>query len=315
MCEISNMKVLQNPSELNTTYQRIATMGMFDGVHLGHQKLLETLHKTAQKNEGKSILFSFDQHPRIVLFDDNNIKLLNSPEEKIKRLESTNINYYVPLQFTKEFAKMSAFEFVRDILVNEYQVDTLIVGYDHHFGRNREGNYEQLLEYADMFGFHVEQFPPISIEEQTISSTKIRKAILDGNIPLANAMLGYDYPLSGKVIKGKGVGRTLGFPTANLEVYSYKLNPKNGVYVVEVFVDQQVYLGMLNVGNQPTVFGKQSQIEVNILDFDTDIYGKEIGLSLKEFIREEQKFESTETLIAQIQKDEEYTRANFGKPY
>ncbi len=305
------MKTILRPEQLNNNTPKIATIGMFDGVHLGHQKLLSYLVEEAQKTQQESIVFSFDQHPRIVLYDDGNLRLLNTVEEKKQKLQQCGIDYYVPLPFTSGFAKLSAFEFVRDVLINQFQIDVLMVGHDHHFGRNREGNYEQLLEFTEIFNFEVKQFPAISLGDQTISSTKIRKALQEGKIDLAEAMLGYEYPLAGEVVQGKKIGTELGFPTANLSVNPYKLIPKDAVYIVEAEHDNQFYEAMLHIGNQPSFNGDKKQIEVHLLDFDQDVYGETITVCFKKRLRENIFFPEKEKLIKQLNLDKEATRKYF----
>ncbi len=306
------MKIINNYQQFPKNKTRIATIGMFDGLHLGHQKLLEKVVKETAQKKGESLLFSFDTHPRIVLFNDENIQLLSTKEEKRSLLQNTAIDYYVPLPFTKEFARMTAFEFVRDILVNQYAIDILIVGYDHHFGKNREGNFEQLKEFSHMFDFEVKQFSAVDFDGLTISSTKIRKALNEGRIRKANAMLGYDYGLAGKVIHGKGKGEGLGFPTANLEVEKYKLIPKNGVYIAEASIENDFYPAMVNIGWQPTLDGKKYRVEAHLLDFEKNIYGEILNLKFKKRLRDEKKFESTAYLQLQLQKDKKATQSFFG---
>ncbi len=305
------METIQYSKKFQSNGPLVATIGMFDGVHLGHQQLLSQVVKKAQEMGGSSALFSFDQHPRIVLYQDDNIELLTPENEKVNHLEKTLIDYYIPLHFTENFAQLSAFEFVRDILVNQYNVQFLLVGHDHHFGKNREGSFEQLEEYSHMFEFQCMQFPAVDFDGKTISSTKIRNALHEGNVHTANAMLGYDFELIGKVVQGKSKGKLLGFPTANIVLPTYKLIPKKGVYIAEAALDTQFYEAMVNIGTQPTLTGKQMQIEAHLLNFSEEIYEKNLTLRLKKYLREEEKFESQEALKNQLLRDREKVKLYF----
>ncbi len=305
------MKSIQNSSEIDHSKPLVATIGMFDGVHLGHQKLIEFVTKRAKEIEGNSLLFSFAEHPRIVLYNDENIALLTPQKEKENRLQHTELTYYYPMPFDKEFAKLTAFEFVRDVLVNQFNIDELIVGYDHQFGKNREGNFEQLQEYAEIFDFQVAQFPAVYFDDLEISSTKIRKALKAGEIHKANAMLGYEYCLQGMVVKGKSVGSSMGFPTANLELPNYKLIPKNGVYIAEAELQNQFFQVMVNIGMQPTFDANKLRIEAHLLDFNQEIYGEDLKIYLKKYLRAEQQFSNKEALKSQLEKDQLATQNYF----
>lgn len=282
------------------------TTGTFDGVHVGHKVILDHVVETARRKGAESVLFTFDPHPRTVLFpEDHGLKLLSSKEEKIRLLEQQGIDHVIFHPFSKDFAKLSALEYVRNVLVDGMGVTTVIIGYDHRFGRNREGDFTKLLEFAEMFGFGVEEIPAQDIDDVNVSSTKIRKALASGDIETANTYLGYNYSVDGIVIEGDGIGRTIGFPTANIQVNEpLKLIPENGVYAVEVKVDGKSYPGMLNSGVRPTVSqtGK-NQIEVHLIDTDQTLYGKQIEVTFVGRLRAESKFKNKEALIQQLEKD------------
>ena len=284
----------------------VMTTGTFDGVHVGHKVILDHVVDTARRKGAESVLFTFDPHPRTVLFpDDHGLKLLSSREEKIRLLDAQGIDHVIFHPFSKDFAKMSSLEYVRNVLVEGMGVTTVIIGYDHRFGRNREGNFSKLVEYAEMFGFEVEEIPAQNIEDVNVSSTKIRKALTSGDIETANTYLGYNYSVDGIVIEGDGIGRTIGFPTANIQVNEpLKLIPGNGVYAVEVNVEGGSYPGMLNSGVRPTVSqtGK-NQIEVHLIDTDQTLYGKKIEVTFIGRLRAESKFDSKEALIQQLEQD------------
>ena len=245
----------------------------------------------------------------MVLQKDSEIKLLNTIDEKIELLEKTGLNNLVIIPFTKEFSRLTALDFTRDILVSSLRTKKLVIGYDHHFGRNREGNFEQLQEYGKTYQFDVEEIPAQDIKDITVSSTKIRKALEAGAIEKANAYLGYNYMLTGIVIKGKALGRQYNYPTVNIRIEeAYKLIPKSGVYVVETTIDNTPFFGIMNIGNRPTVDGKAKTVEVHLLDFDRNLYGSKIRVGLLKRLRDEEKFDTVALLFAQIKKDEAIAR-------
>ncbi|MCB9202144.1 MAG: bifunctional riboflavin kinase/FAD synthetase [Flavobacteriales bacterium] len=305
------MEIIQN-SNINSQQKLVLTIGMFDGVHKAHRLLLEDIKNYAQKRNLKSALLTFNPHPRIYFGSKDNFKLLTTLEEKIQKLEKINPDYILVQSFDEEFRNLSAEEFVKEILIDAYHLHTLIIGYDHQFGKDRQGDFNQLKVLSEKYGFNLKQINEIQTSGITISSTKIRNALLDGNIALANKMLEENYSLSGKVIKGSKIGRKLGFPTANIDVDENKLVPKNGVYAVKVYIDSKPHYGMMNIGNRPTVSGGNIQIEVHIFDFDAHIYNKTIKVEFTKFIRDEQSFPSTKELIEQIKKDEIQIRKLFG---
>ena len=302
---LENLKHIKNP---------IVTTGTFDGVHLGHQKILKKLQKQAAEQNGESVLFTFYPHPRMVLFpDDHGLKLINTIEEKKILLEKTGLDHLILYPFTHEFSRLTALQYVRDLLVNKIGVHTIIVGYDHHFGKNREGDIESLREFGLTFGFEVDEISALDIKEINVSSTKIRNAIRNGNITKASSYLGYNYSFSGEVIKGSQKGREIGFKTANLKLQkSYKLIPDSGAFITKVKVRDKIYTGMLNIGHNPTFNLKEElTVEVHILDFDNEIYGETLTLELCAKLREEKKFNSIESLVRQLEEDKRYTEEFF----
>ncbi|MFB0938591.1 MAG: bifunctional riboflavin kinase/FAD synthetase [Urechidicola sp.] len=299
------MKVTHDYSQFLSTKKTIVTIGTFDGVHIGHQKIISQLLNASKNKNETSVLLTFFPHPRMVLQKDSNIKLINTIDEKINLLEKIGLEELIIHPFNREFSRLTALEFVRDILVHKLNISKLIIGYDHHFGKNREGNFEQLLEYGGMFDFEVEEIPAQNINDISVSSSKIRTALIDGDIERANKYLDYNFMLSGKVVAGNNLGSKINFPTANIHIeQDYKLIPKNGVYIVKSIILSVAYFGMLNIGNRPTIDGKQQTIEVHFFNFDKNIYEENIQIELLKFIRDEEKFESIEALKNQLVEDE-----------
>lgn len=299
------MNVYQGIEEFGKIDKAVVTTGTFDGVHVGHQCILNRLNELAKKVGGQSVLLTFYPHPRMVIQPDSDIQLINTIEEKTVLLEKAGIEHLIIHPFTKEFSRLSSVEFVRDLLVNKIGTEHLVIGYDHHFGRNREGSFEHLMEFGPLYGFQVEEIPAQDIDEVNVSSTKIRNALLAGDVKTANEFLGHAFTLNGEVVKGKQIGRTLGFPTANLDLNNrYKIVPALGIYAVRVQTQEGSYNGMLNIGKRPTVEeSNEVSIEVNLFDFDGDLYGKHLQLELIERIRDEQKFDSLEALKAEMVND------------
>ena len=284
--------------------EKILTIGTYDGVHIGHQKILKRVVALAQKEELVPTVLTLFPHPRMVLQKDDTIKLLNTIDERIELLKTIGIEKVIVKEFTKEFANLSAKDYVEQILVKELNTKQIVIGYDHHFGKNRSANIDDLKIFAKEFSFKVEEISAQEIEDVTVSSTKIRKALNNGHIEIANAYLGYNYFISGEVVKGKGIGRTLDYPTANIHIKeSYKLIPRDGVYVVKSVIDNTTVFGMMNIGTNPTVSGKSRSIEVHFFNFDTDIYGKNLKIEFLHWLRSEQKFESLEALKKQLNID------------
>ena len=290
--------------DFKPTKKTIVTLGTFDGVHIGHQKIIEKLLQNATEYDCESLILTFFPHPRMVLQEGSDIKLLNTIDEKCVLLDKLGLDNLIIHPFDKEFSQLSAEEFVKKILVDTFNIQKIIIGYDHRFGRNRTANIDDLILYGEKFGFEVEQISAQEINEVSISSTKIRNAILDGNMALANEYLGYNYNLSGIVSQGKQLGRTIGFRTANIKIpEEYKLIPKNGVYIVKSILNQITVFGIMNIGVNPTVNGENLSIEVHFLDFDADLYDEKISISIIDRIRDEQKFESVALLKLQLEKD------------
>jgi len=298
------LKITHNYSNFSSKKKTILTIGTFDGVHIGHQKIISQLLEASKKKNEISVILTFFPHPRMVLQKDHEVKMINTLDEKPKLLENLGLDELIIHPFDKDFSRLTAFEFVRNVLVNKLNISKLIIGYDHHFGKNREGNFEQLQEYGRIFDFELEEIPAQNLNDITISSTKIRTALLDGAIEKANSYLGYRFMLTGEVVKGQNLGTQIGFPTANINIKeSYKLIPKVGVYVVQSTIDDKRYFGMMNIGNRPTVEGKHQTIEVNLFDFNADLYGQTIQIELLKFLRGEQKFDSIDDLKLQLKKD------------
>lgn len=303
------METIQNISHFKEVpHQTVVTIGTFDGVHLGHRKILERITNNAKNTGLKSTVLTFFPHPRMVLQKDVDIKLLNTLEEKKQILESLGLDYLIIHPFTKQFSRLSAIDFVRDILVNNIKAKRIIIGYDHRFGRNRNANIKDLISFGNTFDFEVEEIPAQEIEDVSVSSTKIRRALLDGDVETANSYLSYAYMLTGIVKKGRGLGRDFGFPTANLHIpEEYKLIPKNGAYVVKSHLEGKDYFGMMNIGFNPTVDGSKKSIEVNFFEFDGNLYEKKIQVELLHRIRDEHKFNSIEELKEQLKKDKNHS--------
>ncbi len=282
------------------------TIGTFDGVHVGHQKVLSNLINSAKKDNATAVLLTFFPHPRMVLQKDTGIKLINTIDERIVLLEKTGLNTLVIHEFTKDFAEKTALDFVKNVLVDNLKISKLIIGYDHRFGKNREGNFEQLTAFGKTFGFEVSKIPQQEIDNITISSTKIRKAIELGNIEEANRNLGYYFMLTGEVVEGKNLGEKIGFPTANLSIKeTYKLLPKTGSYIVKCEMENETVYGMMNIGYNPTVKGKTQTIEIHFFNFNKDLYGKKIQIDVLKFLRDEQKFDSVSALKNQLITDKQ----------
>jgi len=285
----------------------IITIGTFDGLHIGHQEILKNLIN--QSKDSNSVILTFFPHPRMVLQQGSDLKLLTTLQEKIDLLKKTELDCLVIEPFTKEFSRLTALEFVRNVLKQQLKLEKLIIGYDHQFGRNREGDLEQLKEYGITYGFDVEEIPAQDIKNIAVSSTKIRKALTEGDIEKANSYLGYEYLLNGTIVHGRGLGKQYNYPTINIHIEeSYKLIPKAGVYVVKTTFNNQNLFGIMNIGNRPTVNGKKQTIEVHLLDFNTDIYGENIQIQLVYRLRDEKKFDSIEYLFDQIKEDEKQAR-------
>jgi riboflavin kinase/FMN adenylyltransferase len=295
------LKIFNSIKSFSAEKQTVATIGTFDGVHLGHRKILEQITKSAYDLHCESLVLTFFPHPRMVLQEDTEMKQLNTLEEKIELLENLGVDNLVVHPFDKEFSRLTAEEFVKQVLVDVFNIKKIVIGYDHRFGRNRTANIDDLIAFGANYGFEVEQISAEEINEVSISSTKIRNALMEGNVELAADYLGYNYSLTGIVTKGKQLGRTIGYPTANIKINeSYKLIPSNGVYIATAIIDGKSVYGMMNIGVRPTVDGTTQTIEVNLFDFQQELYDQQITVSLLKRMRSEQKFESIEALKAQL---------------
>ncbi len=303
------METFQDISSFKTKEKTFVTIGTFDGVHFGHKEIIHKLVADAKLAGKKSVLLTFFPHPRMVLQKDATIALINTIEERTFLLEKTGLDYLIIHPFSKAFSRLTALDFVRDLLVAQLNISKLIIGYDHHFGKNREGNIEQLTEYSHTYGFSVEEIPAQDIDDVSVSSTKIRRALASGNLKTANRYLGTPFMLSGKVVNGKKLGGQIGFPTANIDILEdYKLIPKTGVYVVQSEINNKTIFGMMNIGNRPTVSGTHQTIEVHFFDYNNDLYNTFLTIELLFFLRDEHKFDSIESLIFQLKKDEKTAR-------
>jgi len=301
------VKIYNSIEAFSKVKNAVITTGTFDGVHKGHRVIINQLKAIADKIDGETVLLTFFPHPRMVLYpDDNDLRLIDTIEERKELLAEAGVDHLIIHPFSKEFSRITSLDFVRNILVNQLGVHTLVIGYDHHFGRNREGSFEHLKEFAPLYGFEVEEISAQEVQQVNVSSTKVRTSLALGEINAANQFLGHPYAMSGVVVHGDKLGREIGFPTANIDIKEwYKLIPVNGVYAVKIVVDEVSFIGMLNIGNRPTIKGKDKTIEVNIFNFNTDIYNKTIKIEFYDRIRDEQKFENLNALKQQLQFDKE----------
>ncbi|MDY3536716.1 bifunctional riboflavin kinase/FAD synthetase [Riemerella anatipestifer] len=303
------MKVISSISDYKNTSPTALSIGMFDGVHLGHQSIIKNLKEISDEKKLSSGLLTFWPHPRTIFNPNENLKLLNTLTEKTSLIENLGVDFLFLQNFDEDFRNLSADDFVKKILVDKLNVKYLIIGYDHRFGKDKKGDFSLLQKMATEFDFEVQQLDAIQLENQNISSTKIRNAITNGDFKSANDMLGYHYPLSGKVIHGKKIGRTIGYPTANISIDNIKLLPKKGAYIVEVWINNLFYKGMLSVGTNPTVSGTELSVEVYILDFNKDIYDQDITIKFRDFLHEEIKFDGLEALIKKLDEDKALTES------
>lgn len=298
------MKIFQSINDFKSEKKTILTLGTFDGVHIGHRKILEKITQSTENGQFESLVLTFFPHPRIVLHGESEVKLLNTINEKIGLLEKLDVQNLIIHPFDETFSKLTAEEFVKTILVEKLQIQKIIIGHDHRFGRNRTADINDLILFGKQYHFEVEQISAQEIDAVSISSTKIRKALNEGNMTLSNEYLGYDYFLTGIIAKGKQLGRTIGFPTANLKIEeNYKLIPRNGAYIVKSIIDTKTVYGMMNIGYNPTVAGENLSIEIHYFDFDKDIYDQKIAVSILKHLRSEQKFGSVDLLKEQLNKD------------
>jgi riboflavin kinase/FMN adenylyltransferase len=302
------LKIFHSIDSFQSAKKTIITIGTFDGVHIGHQKIVKKLLENAKNRNVESAILTFFPHPRMVLQDQTEMRLLNTIDERTKLLEKNGVDNLIIHPFDKAFSRLTAEEFVKDILVNQLNIEKIVIGYDHRFGRNRTANIDDLIEFGEKYNFEVEQISAQEIQEASVSSTKIRTALEEGNIALANQYLGYSYFLTGVVKEGKKLGRTIGFPTANLKIEeNYKLIPKQGVYIIESNLNGKKAYGMMNVGTNPTFDEGLLSIEIHFLDFNADLYDQKIQISLLKYLRAEQKFASVALLKTQLNIDKNQT--------
>ena len=303
------MKLYRHLDEFHKVANAVVTIGTFDGVHFGHRKIISRLTEVARQTHGESVILTFFPHPRMILNpEDVNLKLISTIREKASLLEQLGVDHLIITPFTRDFSNLSAETYIRQILVEKIGTRKIIIGYDHHFGKDRQGNLQQLQEFAGEYAYEVEEIPEQDIRDVAVSSTKIREALINGDVQTANEFLGYSFSLFGQVIKGDQIGRTLGFPTANLLIEeNYKLIPGDGIYAVRVRIDNEpeTYNGMAYIGNRPTINGMSRNIEVNIFDFDRDIYRQYITMEFIYFIRGDIRFENIEKLKVQISEDKQ----------
>lgn len=303
------MKVYQHETLYKNKRPSVVTIGTFDGVHIGHKEIINQLVKTAQEDDLDAVILTFFPHPRMVLQKESGIKLINTIDERRTLLAETELDHLIIHSFTKEFSRLTALEFVRDILVQRLNAKKIIIGYDHRFGRNREATIEDLKEFGETFDFEVIEIGAQQLNEVSVSSTKIRRALEDGDCKTAHAYLGYPFMLNGTVVKGKSIGKTLNFPTANLHIEEdYKIIPKIGVYVVQAEISGEKVYGITNIGTNPTLGGIIKTIETYFLDFKGDLYDQELKIEFLKRIRDEKNFDSVEELKEAIQEDEKFAR-------
>ena len=301
------MKIYQGLTDFHPPKNPVVTSGTFDGLHLGHQKILNRLQELAKSKGGETVLLTYWPHPRLVLQpSSNSLRLLSTFSEKVNLLREMGIDHLIILPFTEEFSQMSSEEFIGKILIDKIQTKTLVIGYDHKFGKNREGSFEYLQAHSNLFGFEIEEISRQDVDELGVSSTKIRNALTQGDIKTATKYLGRPYEISGLIVLGQQIGRSIGFPTANIQVEDqYKLLPRDGAYAVHVQVKGIRYKAMLNIGDRPTVEGDKKTIEAHLIDFQGDLYGLELTIYFEAFLREEKKFDSLEALKNQLMLDRE----------
>lgn len=308
------MEIYHKAENFDASIPTVITIGTFDGVHIGHRKIIERLVKASKNSEMESTLLTFFPHPRMVLQQSSNLKLINTIAERTSILASTGLENLIIQPFTIDFSRLTAREYVKEFLLDKLNAKRIIIGYDHRFGRNRTANIEELKNFAKEFDFEVEEISKQDIDEVSVSSTKIRRSLVEGDIAKANQYLSSNFLLTGVVQKGKGLGKGFGYPTANIHIEEkYKLIPKNGVYVVKALIDGRIQNGLMNIGTNPTVGGENQSIEVHFLDFNQDLYNSTIQVEVIYYIRGEKKFNSIKDLIKAMKQDEAFARNHFNK--
>ncbi len=301
------MKTYHHIDDFTPVKNAVVTIGTFDGVHHGHRKIISRIKELADACDGETVILTFFPHPRMILHpEDDSIKLINTINEKAALLEQLGVDHLIITPFSRDFSNQSAEDYIRDVLVNKIGTKKIVIGYDHRFGKDRRGGLTDLLRLSPIYGFEVVEIPEQDINDVAVSSTRIRQALLAGNIELANQCLGYPYFISGKVIRGDQIGRQIGYPTANIHVEErYKLIPADGIFAVKVQQSGTAYKGMAYIGSRPTINGMTRNIEVNLFDFDKEIYGETIRMEFLHYIRGDAKFDGLDALKAQIAKDKE----------
>ncbi|MDR3696167.1 bifunctional riboflavin kinase/FAD synthetase [Mucilaginibacter sp.] len=299
------MKIYHHIDEFVPLNNAVVTIGTFDGVHLGHRKIIAGIKELAESTGGETVLLTFFPHPRMILHpEDESIKLINTMAEKAELLDALGIDHLIITPFSRDFSNQTAEEYIRDVLVNKIGTKKIVIGYDHRFGKDRRGGLAELLQLGPVYGFDVVEIPEQDINEVAVSSTRIRAALIEGDIELANTFLGYPFYITGTVVRGDQLGRQIGYPTANIVISeTYKLIPSHGIFAARVKIDGNVYDGMAYIGSRPTINGLTRNIEVNIFDFDQDIYNRRIQMQFLNFVRDDMKFDSLDELKAQIAKD------------
>ncbi|RKE56708.1 bifunctional riboflavin kinase/FAD synthetase [Sphingobacterium detergens] len=324
------MKIYRSLEDFSPVENAVVTIGTFDGVHIGHQKILVHLKEAAQKVNGETILLTFFPHPRLIINpDDDSLRLINDIEEKVSQLSKVGIDHLIIIPFSRDFSNQTPEEYISNVLVGKLGTKKIVIGYDHHFGKDRKGTLGDLEQFASIFDYSVDEIPEQDINDIAVSSTRVREALIKGDIKTANLYLGYPFELTGTVIRGDQIGRTIGFPTANLQVHEpHKLIPAYGIYAVEVYIYNQIQnittgeykeenpisiaKGMGYIGTRPTVDGMNRAIEISLFDFDQDIYGKTLRVKFLHFIRHDERFDSLEEMKAQIKADEVEIRSLIG---
>ena len=309
------MNIYNSIEEFKPVKNAVVTIGTFDGVHLGHRKIIERIQQLAKDSGGETVILTFFPHPRMIIHpEDQSLKMINTMDEKARLLEQLGVDHLIITPFTRDFSNQTAEEYIRDILVNKIGTKKIVVGYDHRFGKDRQGGLTELQQLAAVYNYEVIEIPEQDIHDVAISSTRIRQALLSDQIELANEFLGYPFSIRGKVNRGDQIGRTIGYPTANILIEeTYKLIPSDGIFAVKVWLDDKEYKGMGYIGHRPTINGMTRNIEVNIFDFNQDIYSQPIRMEFLHFVRGDIKFTSLEELTIQLGKDKEAVTALFNK--
>lgn len=308
------MKIYHNINDFKPVNNAVVTIGTFDGVHVGHRKIIAQIKELAQASGGETVILTFFPHPRMILNpEDESIKLISTINEKAELLEQLGVDHLIITPFSRDFSNQTPGDYIRDVLVNKIGTRKIVIGYDHHFGKDRKGGLSDLLKLSTVFGYEVIEIPEQDINDVAVSSTRIREALKEGNFELANACLGYPFFLTGKVMRGDRIGTQIGFPTANIAIEEkYKLIPGDGIFAVKVLVNGQTHTGMAYIGTRPTVNGSTRNIEVNLFDFDEDIYGQTIRMAFHHFVRGDMKLNGLDELKARIAQDKEEILAYFG---